>query len=156
MKTQNPPELDGEARPALTLFPKQPDKYSIEPPLRQGNALNFPRKILKYCARAIVYGKISVVFVKEVTALPNKKSAKKRVLVTERNRIYNRFWKTRCKNAVKKLLEAVESKDLELATKRLNEAQSVLDKAVVKGVVHRNTAARRKASITAKVKALSA
>ena len=34
--------------------------------------------------------------------------------------------------------------------------QSVLDKAVVKGVVHRNTAARRKASITAKVKALSA
>ncbi len=111
---------------------------------------------MKYCARAIVYGKISLVFVKEVTALPNKKSAKKRVLVTERNRIYNRFWKTRCKNAVKKLLEAVESKDLELATKRLNEAQSVLDKAVVKGVVHRNTAARRKASITAKVKALSA
>ena len=88
--------------------------------------------------------------------MPNKISAKKRVLVTERNRIYNRFWKTRCKNAVKKLLEAVESKDLELATKRLNEAQSVLDKAVVKGVVHRNTAARRKASITAKVKALSA
>jgi hypothetical protein len=41
-------------------------------------------------------------FVKEVTALPNKRSAKKRVLVTERNRIYNRFWKTRCKNAVKK------------------------------------------------------
>ncbi|NLW61605.1 MAG: 30S ribosomal protein S20, partial [Synergistaceae bacterium] len=28
--------------------------------------------------------------------MPNKKSAKKRVLVTERNRIYNRFWKTRC------------------------------------------------------------
>ena len=75
--------------------------------------------------------------------MPNKKSAKKRVLVTERNRIYNRFWKTRCKNAVKKLLEAVASKDLDLATKRLNEAQGVLDKAVVKGVVHRNTAARR-------------
>ncbi len=96
------------------------------------------------------------VFVKEVTALPNKKSAKKRVLVTERNRIYNRFWKTRCKNAVKKLLEAVASKDLDLATKRLNEAQGVLDKAVVKGVVHRNTAARRKSNMAAKVKALSA
>ena len=95
-------------------------------------------------------------FVKEVTALPNKKSAKKRVLVSERNRIYNRFWKTRCKNAVKKLLDAVEQKDSELAAKRLNEAQGVLDKAVVKGVVHRNTAARRKALMSARFKSLSA
>ena len=87
--------------------------------------------------------------------MPNKKSAKKRVLVTERNRIYNRFWKTRCKNAVKKLLDAVEQKDPQLATKRLNEAQGVLDKAVIKGVVHRNTAARRKAGMAAKVKTLS-
>lgn len=96
------------------------------------------------------------VFVKEVTALPNKKSAKKRVLVAERNRIYNRFWKTRCKNAVKKFLEAVESKDVELANKRMNDAQGVLDKAVVKGVVHRNTVARRKSSMATKIKALSA
>lgn len=87
--------------------------------------------------------------------MPNKESAKKRVLVSERNRIYNRFWKTRCKNAVKKVLEAVEQKNTELATKRLNDAQSVLDKAVVKGVVHRNTAARRKANIAAKVKSIS-
>ena len=93
---------------------------------------------------------------KEVTALPNKKSAKKRVLVTERNRIYNRFWKTRCKNAVKKLFEAVENKDPELAAKRLNEAQGVLDKAVIKGVVHRNTVARCKSAMAAKVKSLSA
>lgn len=96
------------------------------------------------------------VFVKEVTALPNKKSAKKRVLITERNRIYNRFWKTRCKNAVKKFLEAVESKDAELANQRMNDAQGVLDKAVIKGVVHRNTVARRKASMAAKIKSLSA
>ncbi|KEJ91365.1 30S ribosomal protein S20 [Synergistes jonesii] len=88
--------------------------------------------------------------------MPNKKSAKKRVLVAERNRIYNRFWKTRCKNAVKKFLEAVESKDVELANKRMNDAQGVLDKAVVKGVVHRNTVARRKSSMAAKIKALSA
>ena len=98
----------------------------------------------------------SLSFVKEVTALPNKKSAKKRVLVTERNRIYNRFWKTRCKNAVKKLMEAVAQKDPELAAKRLNEAQGVLDKAVIKGVVHRKTAARRKSGMAAQVKSLSA
>lgn len=88
--------------------------------------------------------------------MPNKKSAKKRVLISERNRIYNRFWKTRCKNVIKKFGEAVESKDVELAAKRLNEAQSVLDKAVLRGVVHRNTAAHRKAGLTAKFKALSA
>ena len=88
--------------------------------------------------------------------MPNKKSAKKRVLVTERNRIYNRFWKTRCKNAVKKLMEAVAQKDPELAAKRLNEAQGVLDKAVIKGVVHRNTASRRKAGMAARVKSPSA
>lgn len=88
--------------------------------------------------------------------MPNKKSAKKRVLTAERNRIYNRFWKTRCKNAVKKLLEAVENKDTALAEKRLNEAQGVIDKAVVKGVVHRNTAARRKSLMASKFKSLSA
>lgn len=87
--------------------------------------------------------------------MPNKKAAKKSVLTTERNRIYNRFWKTRCKNVVKQVLEAVEQNDKELAQKRFNVAQSVLDKAVVKGVVHRNTAARRKASMSAKVKGIS-
>lgn len=87
--------------------------------------------------------------------MPNKKSAKKRVLIAERNRIYNRFWKTRCKNAVKKVLDAVEQKDSDLATRRFNEAQGVLDKAVVKGVVHRNTASRRKIMMSARVKSLA-
>lgn len=86
--------------------------------------------------------------------MPNKKSAAKRVLVAERNRLYNRFWKTRCKNAIKKVLEAVSAKDVEMAQKRLNEAQCILDKAVVKGVMHRNTAARRKSGVAAKVHAL--
>ena len=82
--------------------------------------------------------------------MPNKKSAAKRVLIAEKNRVYNRFWKTRCKNSVKKFLDAVAAKDAVLAQKRYDEAQSVLDKAVVKGVVHRNTAARRKQGMAAK------
>ncbi len=36
---------------------------------------------------------------KEVTALPNKKSAEKRVRIAERNRLYNRYWTSRCKTA---------------------------------------------------------
>ena len=87
--------------------------------------------------------------------MPNKKSAERRVRITERNRLYNRFWATRCKNAVKKVLEAVDAKDSELVTQSFNIAQSVIDRAVIKGVMHRNTAARRKKMMAGRIKALS-
>ena len=86
--------------------------------------------------------------------MPNKRSAEKRVRTSERNRIYNRFWTTRCKTSAKKVLEAVDSNDRDLAVKRLDEAQSAIDKAVVKGVIHKNTAARRKSRLTRAVKTL--
>ena len=60
--------------------------------------------------------------------MPNKKSAEKRMRQSEKNRLYNRYWTTRCKTAVKKVLEAVESKDTELAAKRFDAAQGVIDK----------------------------
>jgi small subunit ribosomal protein S20 len=81
---------------------------------------------------------------KEVNVVPNKKSAAKRVLIAEKNKLYNRYWKTRCKTAAKNFLAAAEGDDKELVVRRLDEAQSALDKAVTKGVIHRNTAARRK------------
>ncbi|MDR3331783.1 MAG: 30S ribosomal protein S20 [Synergistaceae bacterium] len=87
--------------------------------------------------------------------MPNKKSAAKRVLIGEKNRLYNRYWKTRCKTVQKSLLAAVEGKDTEQVSKLLDEAQSVLDKAVSKGVIHRNTAARRKSRLALKVAALA-
>jgi small subunit ribosomal protein S20 len=90
----------------------------------------------------------------EVRFMPNKKSAMKRMRTSEKSRLYNRFWKTRCKNAVKKVLEAVENNDAPLAEERLAIAQSVIDKAVVKGVMHGNTASRRKSMITNRVKTL--
>ena len=88
--------------------------------------------------------------------MPNKKSAERRVRTNERNRVYNRFWTTRCKNAVKKVLEAVDAGDGEVATKSFNIAQSVIDKAVVKGVMHRNTASRRKKMMAKRIKVFSA
>ncbi len=88
--------------------------------------------------------------------MPNKKSAIKRVRTSERNRLYNRFWKTRCKTELKKVLVNVKKGDLEASVASLNAAQSVFDKAVVKGVLHRNTAARKKALMAAKVKTLTA
>ncbi|MBR0151101.1 MAG: 30S ribosomal protein S20 [Synergistaceae bacterium] len=88
--------------------------------------------------------------------MPNKKSAERRVRIAERNRLYNKFWTSRCKTAVKRVLEAVESGDTEQATKSFNTAQSVIDKAVVKGVMHRNTAARRKQLMSRRMKAMNA
>ena len=88
--------------------------------------------------------------------MPNKKSAERRVRTAERNRLYNRFWTTRCKNAVKKVLEAVETGDSTEAIKTFDVAQSVIDKAVVKGVMHRNTANRRKKMMAKRLKTLTA
>lgn len=87
--------------------------------------------------------------------MPNKKSAEKRMRTSEKNRLYNRYWTSRCKTAAKRVLEAVNNQDAELAGKRLQVAQSVIDKAVVKGVMHRSTGARRKSLLTNKVKALA-
>ncbi len=84
--------------------------------------------------------------------MPNNKSAEKRVRISERNRLYNRFWKSRCKTAAKKLLECLEGKDAQVIQSRLDEAQSVLDKAAGKGVLHPNTVARRKSMLTQRVK----
>ncbi|MBR4195703.1 MAG: 30S ribosomal protein S20 [Synergistaceae bacterium] len=88
--------------------------------------------------------------------MPNKKSAERRVRISERNRLYNKYWTSRCKTAVKRVLEAVESGDKESAAKTFDTAQSVIDKAVVKGVMHRNTAARRKALMSRRMKAMNA
>jgi small subunit ribosomal protein S20 len=91
----------------------------------------------------------------EVKSVPNKKSAAKRVLIAEKNRLYNRYWKTRCKTTAKNFLAALSGGDVEAVAKSLDEAQSALDKAVVKGVIHRNTAARRKSNMALKASALA-
>jgi small subunit ribosomal protein S20 len=88
--------------------------------------------------------------------MPNKRSAEKRMRQNEKNRLYNKYWTSRCKTSVKKVLEAVESGDSDLSRKRLDEAQATIDKAVCKGVMHKNTGARRKSKLSAKVKSLGA
>ena len=61
-----------------------------------------------------------------------------------------------CKTAVKKVLKAAEAGDTETARKVFDAAQSVIDKAVVKGVMHKNTAARRKELMSRRLKAMNA
>jgi len=80
--------------------------------------------------------------------LANIKSAKKRVNIAERNRLRNVSIRSAVKTAVRKVLEAVKSANSEEITVALNKAYSVIDKAVSKGVLHKNTAARKKSRIT--------
>jgi len=81
--------------------------------------------------------------------VPNIKSAKKRVRIAEENRQKNKGIRTRIKNVTKKLKEEKDSKKAE---ELLKVAYSVVDKAVKKGVLHANTAARKKAQFTRLVK----
>lgn len=80
--------------------------------------------------------------------MANIKSAKKRVLVAERNRQRNRSIRSRVKTAIKKF----EMSDADVQT-AFRLAVSQLDKAVTKGVLHKNAAARRKSALSKKLAA---
>ena len=86
--------------------------------------------------------------------MAHSKSAKKRVLVAERNRERNQAVKSRVKTMLKKVLVAVETKEVEAAKAALSVAYKELDKAVSKGIMKKNTASRRKARLAVKVNAL--
>lgn len=86
--------------------------------------------------------------------MAHSRSAKKRVLIAERNRERNQAVKSRVKTMVKKVLSAVEVKEAEAANAALSVAYKELDKAVTKGIMKKNTASRKKARLAAKVNAL--
>ncbi len=80
--------------------------------------------------------------------MPNIKSAKKRVNIEERNRLRNTARKSALKTAVKKVFELIKNnEEPDKVKEAVNKAYSVIDKAVSKGVIHKNTAARRKSRL---------
>ena len=87
-------------------------------------------------------------------ALANIKSAKKRVLVAERNRLRNVAFKSSIKTALKKTLELAQKKDTEALKLAMNKAYQLCDKAVSKGILHKNTAARKKSRLVLAIKKL--
>jgi small subunit ribosomal protein S20 len=74
--------------------------------------------------------------------LANHKSAIKRAKQSDMRRLRNRIRKTRMKNVVKGLEEAISSKSGDLTLEKLKEAISVIDKTASKGVIHKNRASR--------------
>ncbi len=75
------------------------------------------------------------------------KSGIKRVEIAERNRQRNVAVKSRIKSAVRKTLEIISGGNTEEASTQFLAAQSQLDKAGTKGVLHKNTVARRKSRL---------
>ena len=88
--------------------------------------------------------------------MPNIKSAKKRVLVSEKKALENKSFKSAYKTMIKKYEAAVEAGDAESAKKLYTEVIKKTDKAAAKGVIHKNTAARKKSRFTLMLKKLAA
>jgi small subunit ribosomal protein S20 len=84
----------------------------------------------------------------------NIKSQKKRILTNEKARQRNNSVKSELKTAIRAVNTAVEGADKDAAATALQAASRKLDKAVSKGVLHRNNAANRKSAISKKVNAL--
>ena len=73
------------------------------------------------------------------------KSAKKRIRTNERKRVVNQQGATHIKSSVKKALATTNKEEAE---KLYKEAVSVLDKGTSKGLIKKNTASRKKSSLT--------
>lgn len=83
--------------------------------------------------------------------MPNHKSAEKRVRQSARRRVINQSNRTRLRSSIKKLRGALDGGNAKESSLLLPATVSEIDKAVQKGVLHRNTAARYKARLTARV-----
>lgn len=83
--------------------------------------------------------------------MPNIKSAIKRVNINKKKNLENKIAKSQINTAVRKFEDAINAKDVELATKLYAEAVSVIDSAAGKKVIHKNTASRKKSRLAVKL-----
>jgi small subunit ribosomal protein S20 len=83
--------------------------------------------------------------------MPNHKSAEKRVRQNEKRRQINKSNRSRVRTQIKKLRSALGTGDAAASQELLSPTVSAIDKAVNKGVLHKNTASRYKARLAAHV-----
>ena len=86
--------------------------------------------------------------------MPNIKSAKKRVKVTKVKAANNQSAKNELRTEIKKFNAAVEAGDKVTAQAMYAKACSMVDKAVDKGILHVNTASRKKKTMAHLVAAM--
>lgn len=86
--------------------------------------------------------------------MPNIRSAKKRVRRNDRRTVINKNRVSRIRTYVKKVETAIEGGDKAAAQEALKDAQPEIMRGVTKGVLHRNSAARKISRLSVRVKAL--
>lgn len=79
--------------------------------------------------------------------MANIKSKKKRIVTNERARQRNIAVRSGMRTHMKQVMAAIEAKDADKVKASLQTALSVLDRAVTKGVIHANSAARKKSML---------
>ena len=87
--------------------------------------------------------------------MANIKSAKKRILTAEANRQRNVAFKSAIKTAIKKSLLLAEGDDKDALNASISQVYQLCDKAVSKGVLHKNTAARKKSRLVLAIKKIA-
>lgn len=88
--------------------------------------------------------------------MANIKSQMKRIRTNRKAAERNKAYKSELRTAIRHVREAVAVGDAEKATAALHHASKKLDKAVSKGVIHKNQAANRKSAIAKLVNTISA
>jgi small subunit ribosomal protein S20 len=88
--------------------------------------------------------------------MANTYSALKRVRQAERRTDYNRKSKTRLRHQIRAMRRAITGKDAKAAADLLPATFSIIDRSAKKGIIKKNTAARYKAKLHKRVKALAA
>jgi small subunit ribosomal protein S20 len=86
--------------------------------------------------------------------MPHHKSAEKRLRQTEKRTVVNRSRMSRVRTFVKKVELAISSGDKAAAQSALQSAQPELHRATSKGVLHKNTVARKLSRLSARINAL--
>jgi len=88
--------------------------------------------------------------------MANSPQAKKRARQNERRYEINKARRSRIRTYLRKVEEAIASGNQDAATAALRQAQPELMRGVTKGILHKNTAARKMSRLSARVKAMGA
>lgn len=88
--------------------------------------------------------------------MPNSESAKKRLRQNVVRRDRNKSIKSAFKTQVKKVLTAVSAGEIETAEEQYRLAAKKLDQAGAKGIIHKNTASRKKSRLQKAIKTAKA
>ena len=87
--------------------------------------------------------------------MANHVSSLKRIRITERRTAVNRMRKSRLRSSLRAFRKLLEKKDVAGATSALSSTYSMVDRAAKWGIIKKNTAARYKSRLQARIKKLA-